>query len=41
MKRALNDKLISEKFRKTGPLIAKKFCWNNTAKQIEEIISEI
>ena len=33
--------LLREKLRKTGPLIAKKFCWNNTAKQIEEIISDI
>jgi len=41
MKRALNDKILIEKFRKNGPLIANKFCWNNTAKQIEEIISEI
>ena len=41
MKRALGNELLSEKLRKTGPLIAKKFCWNNTAKQIEEKISEI
>ena len=41
MKRALGNELLSEKLRKTGPSIAKKFCWNNTAKQIEEIISEI
>ena len=41
MKRALGNELLSEKLRKTGPLIANKFCWNNTAKQIEEIISEI
>ena len=41
MKRALGNELLSKKLRETGPLIAKKFCWNNTAKQIEEIISEI
>ena len=41
MKRALGNELLSEKLRKTGPLIANKFCWKNTAKQIEEIISEI
>ena len=41
MKRALGNEILSERLRKTGPLIAKKFCWNNTAKQIEEIISEI
>ena len=41
MKRALRNELLSEKSRKIGPLIAKKFCWNNPAKQIEEIISEI
>ena len=41
MKIALGNELLSKKLRKTGPLIANKFCWNNTAKQIEEIISEI
>ena len=41
MKRALNDELLRDEFRATGPLIAKKFCWENTAKQIEDIISEI
>ena len=41
MKRALNDELLRDEFRANGPLIAKKFCWENTAKQIEEIISEI
>ena len=41
MKRALNDELLRDEFRATGPLIANKYCWKNTAKQIEEIISEI
>ena len=41
MKRALNDELLRDEFRATGPLIANKFCWKTTAKQIEEIISEI